>query len=73
MATKDDSREICMEKVRHQHHEPSFKIFESSAMCLSNSLRIQVCPKFKGLTLQSYCEDGTGTIKPTRIGKGMDP
>ena len=27
----------------------------------------------KGLTLQSYCWDGIGTIKPTRIGKGMDP
>ena len=38
------------------------------------TLRIQVCPK-KGinwLTLQSYCGDGIGTIKPT-LGKGMDP
>ena len=37
-------------------------------------LSIQVCPK-KGinrLTLQSYCWDGIGTIKPT-LGKGMDP
>ena len=32
---------------------------------LSPSLSIQVCPKISGLTLQSYCGDGIGTIKPT--------
>ena len=31
-----------------------------------------LCPFWKGLTLQSYCGDGIGTIKPT-LGKGMDP
>ena len=37
------------------------------------SLRIQVCPKKRiTVTLQSYCGDGIGTIKPT-LGKGMDP
>ena len=34
------------------------------------TLRIQICPIGKGLTLESYCGDGIGTIKPTKIGKG---
>ena len=38
----------------------------------SLSLSIQVCPKISGLTRQSCCGDGIGTIKPT-LGKGMDP
>ena len=29
-----------------------------------------VCPKDPGLTLQSYCGDGIGTIKPTKIREG---
>ena len=41
----------------------------------ATTLRIQVCVPLKGinrLTLQSYCQDGIGNIKPT-LGKGMDP
>ena len=44
-----------------------------SSMCPSSkqTLRIQVCPK--GLTLQSYCGDGIGTINPTlQVGRGLD-
>ena len=38
-----------------------------------NTLSIQLSSYVlrKGLTLQSYCGDGIGTIKPT-LGKGMD-
>ena len=49
----------------------NLKVFKTQRV---KPLRIQVCPK-KGinrLTLQSYCGDGIGNIKPT-LGKGMDP
>ena len=37
-----------------------------------HTLSIRLYVLRKGLTLQSYCGDGIGTIKPT-LGKGMDP
>ena len=38
----------------------------------SETLRIRLYGLRKGLTLQSYCGDGIGTIKPTRIGRTLD-
>ena len=41
----------------------------SLSMSIFFSLRIQVCPKKKGLTLHSYSKDGIGTLNPT-LGRG---